>query len=82
MKFDAIMYDISDGIATITLNQPDELITAARVLTKEVVDNSSRIFCTMLRHLFWRCLGESDLVTAHCLDTAEINQLALTPEAS
>ena len=65
-----------------SLHEPDELIPAARALAREFSDNSSRISCTVLRHMLWRCLGEPDPVAAHRLDTAGINQLALTPDAS
>lgn len=64
-----------------SLHDAEDLLPAARSLAKEIVDNSSPISCTVLRHMLWRMLGASDPIDAHRLDTLGIDILGVSPDA-
>ena len=64
-----------------SLHEPEELIRTARALAKEIVDNSSPISCTVLRHMLWRMLGAGDPIEAHRIDTKGIDVLGVSADA-
>jgi len=64
-----------------SLHEPEELLPAAYALAKEIVDNSSPISCTVLRHMLWRMLGASDPIDAHRIDTKGIDVLGVSADA-
>ncbi len=64
-----------------SLHDIDDLMPAARKLAREIVDNSSAISCTVLRHMLWRMLGASDPIEAHRIDTKGIDILGVSADA-
>ena len=64
-----------------SLHEPEDLLPAARELAREMVDNSSAISVTVLRHMLWRMLGASDPIEAHRIDTLGINALGTSADA-
>jgi enoyl-CoA hydratase/carnithine racemase len=64
-----------------SLHEPEELLPAARALAKEMVENSSAISNTVLRHMMWRMLGASHPIEAHRIDTLGIDQLGVSADA-
>ena len=64
-----------------SLHEPDELLPAAYALAGEIVDNSSPISCTVLRHMLWRMQGASDPIEAHRIDTKGIDILGVSADA-
>ncbi len=64
-----------------SIHEPDELLPAARKLAHELVDNSSSVSVTLVRHMMWRMLGASDPIEAHRVDTAGIHALGTSPDA-
>lgn len=64
-----------------SLHDPEDLIPAARGLAEEFIQNSSSISRAVLRHMMWRMLGASDPIEAHRVDTAAINQMAVSKDA-
>jgi enoyl-CoA hydratase/carnithine racemase len=64
-----------------SLHEPEDLLPAARELAHELVDNSSSISRTVLRHMLWKMLGASDPIEAHRVDTAGIHALGTSPDA-
>jgi len=64
-----------------SLHDPKDLIPAAREQAREFVSSSSSVVKTVLRHMVWRMLGAPHPIDAHRVDTADINQLATSPDA-
>ncbi len=64
-----------------SLHEPEDLIPAARELAKEMVERSSPISNTVLRHMLWRMLGADHPIKAHRIDTLGIDQLGVSADA-
>lgn len=64
-----------------SIHEPDELLPAARHLAHELVDNSSSVSVTVIRHMMWKMLSASDPVEAHRVDTAGIHALGTSADA-
>ncbi|MET0388010.1 MAG: crotonase/enoyl-CoA hydratase family protein [Polyangiales bacterium] len=64
-----------------SLHEPDQLLTAARTLAQEFVDNSSAVSIAMVRHMMWRMLGAPHPIDAHEIDTAGIAALGKSNDA-
>lgn len=64
-----------------SLHEPDALMTAARELAQEFVDNSSAVSVAVIRQMMWRMLGAPHPIDAHEVDTAGIAALGVSRDA-
>jgi enoyl-CoA hydratase/carnithine racemase len=64
-----------------SLHEPDALLSAARSLAQEFVDNGSSVSIAMTRHMMWRMLGAPHPIDAHEVDTAAIAALGKSADA-
>ena len=64
-----------------SIHEPDELLLAANVLAREIVDNASSVSVAMTRQMLWRMLGADDPMEAHKIDSRMINQLGAAADA-
>ena len=64
-----------------SIHEPEDLITEARKVAHQMVDNSSSISVTLTRHMLWKMLGASDPIEAHRIDTAGINATGTSADA-
>ena len=80
MAFEEILYDVDDGVLTITLNRPDrlnaftatmmnELLDTARSLAREIGDNTAPVSVAMSRRMLWTMLGAGHPMDAHRADS-------------
>ncbi|MEM7216953.1 MAG: crotonase/enoyl-CoA hydratase family protein [Pseudomonadota bacterium] len=51
---------------------PDELLPTARAMAKEIVDNTSAVSVTLVRHMMWKMLGADHPMEAHKIDSRGI----------
>jgi enoyl-CoA hydratase/carnithine racemase len=60
---------------------PDELISRARHIAAEIVNNSSSISVALCRQLMWKMLGADHPMEAHKLESQAMNWIYGTPDA-
>src|SRR5947209_5375932 len=61
--------------------KPDELIPAARVLAREIADNTAPVSVAMTRQMLWRMLGADDPMEAHKIDSRAIRSRGASGDA-
>jgi enoyl-CoA hydratase/carnithine racemase len=64
-----------------SLHESDQLLTAARTLAQEFVDNASAVSIAMVRHMMWRMLSAPHPIDAHEIDTAGLAVLGKSKDA-
>lgn len=64
-----------------SIHEPDQLLSAARALAQEFIDNASSVSIAMTRHMMWRMLGAPHPIDAHEVDTAGIAALGKSADA-
>jgi enoyl-CoA hydratase/carnithine racemase len=64
-----------------SLHEPGDVLTEARKLAREFIDNSSAVSIAMTRQLLWRMLDADHPIVAHRLDTAAILALGRSNDA-
>ena len=52
-----------------SLHAKDELLPAARAIAREIVENTSAVSVTLIRHMMWRMLGADHPMEAHKIDS-------------
>lgn len=55
-----------------SLHTPDDLLTAARELAREIADNTAPVSVALIRQMIWRGLGMSNPMEAHRIDSRGI----------
>ena len=55
-----------------TVYAPDELLPAARMLAREIADNTSGVSVALSRQMLWRMLGDDHPMQAHRVDSRAI----------
>lgn len=55
-----------------SLHAPDDLLTAARALAREIADNTAPVSVALMRQMIWRGLGMSNPMEAHKIDSRGI----------
>ena len=60
---------------------PEDLLPRARAIAREIVENTSAISVTMIRHMLWRMLSEDHPMAAHRLDSRSIYELGQSADA-
>ena len=59
----------------------EDLLPRARAIATEIVENTSAISVTMIRHMLWRMLSEHHPMAAHRIDSRSIYELGQTADA-
>ena len=70
-----------DGGLVRSLHAPEDLMTAAREIAREIADNTAPVSTTLTRHLMWRMLGAAHPMDAHIVDSAAIYERGQTEDA-
>ena len=52
-----------------SIHQPDDLLAAAKVIAREIADNTSAISVTLIRQMMWKMLGADHPMEAHKIDS-------------
>ena len=60
----------------------EELLPTARALAAEIVENTSSLSVTLIRHMMWRLLGADHPMEAHKLDSRGVQSLGRGPDAA
>ena len=55
-----------------SVHQPDDLLAAAKVIAREIADNTSAVSVTLIRQMMWRMLGADHPMEAHKIDSRGI----------
>ena len=55
-----------------SVHQPDDLLAAAKVIAREIVDNTSAVSVTLIRQMMWKMLGADHPMEAHKIDSRGI----------
>ena len=55
-----------------SVHEPDDLLTAAKVIAREIVDNTSAVSVTLIRQMMWKMLGADHPMEAHKIDSRGI----------
>ena len=58
-----------------SLHEPEDLLPSAREIASEIVENTSAISVTMIRHMMWKMLGADHPMEAHKVDSRGIFHL-------
>ncbi|MFM2072915.1 MAG: hypothetical protein RLZZ623_3179 [Actinomycetota bacterium] len=61
-----------DGRLVRSVHAPDDLLTAARAIAKEIVDNTAPVSVALTRQMLWRMLGADHPMEAHRVDSRGI----------
>ena len=64
-----------------SVHAPDELLTAARAIAREIADNTSAVSVALIRQMMWRMLGADHPMEAHKLDSRGIYYLGKSADA-
>jgi enoyl-CoA hydratase/carnithine racemase len=60
---------------------PEDLLPAARALTKEIAENTSAVSVALSRQMLWRMLGADHPMEAHRLDSRAIFAMGRSKDA-
>jgi enoyl-CoA hydratase/carnithine racemase len=60
---------------------PEDLLPRAREIAREIVENTSAISVTLIRHMMWRMLGADHPMEAHKLDSRGVYATGRGPDA-
>jgi enoyl-CoA hydratase/carnithine racemase len=55
-----------------SVHEPDQLMTAAREIAREIADNTAPVSVALARQMMWRMLGASHPMEAHRVDSRGI----------
>lgn len=61
---------------------PDELLPAARMLAKEIVDHTAPVSVALARQMMWRMLGADHPMEAHKIDSRGIFHMGASPDVA
>ena len=60
---------------------PEELLPRAREIAREIVDNTSSVSVTLIRHMMWRMLNADHPMEAHKIDSRGIYHRGKSPDS-
>ena len=60
---------------------PEELLPKAREIAREIVDNTSAVSVTLVRHMMWRMLNADHPMEAHKIDSRGIYHRGKSPDS-
>jgi enoyl-CoA hydratase/carnithine racemase len=55
-----------------SVHEPEDLLTAAKAIVREIADNTSSISVTLIRQMMWKMLGADHPMEAHKIDSRGI----------
>ncbi|MCH2578022.1 MAG: crotonase/enoyl-CoA hydratase family protein [Pseudomonadota bacterium] len=55
-----------------SIHEPDDLLAAAKVIAREIADNTSAVSVTLIRQMLWKMLGADHPMEAHKIDSRGI----------
>lgn len=55
-----------------SIHQPDDLLAAAKVIAREIADNTSAVSVALIRQMMWKMLGADHPMEAHKIDSRGI----------
>ena len=55
-----------------SVHQPDDLLAAAKIIAREIADNTSAVSVTLIRQMMWKMLGADHPMEAHKIDSRGI----------
>ena len=55
-----------------SIHEPDDLLAAAKVIAREIADNTSAVSVTLIRQMMWKMLGADHPMEAHKIDSRGI----------
>ena len=55
-----------------SIHEPDDLLAAAKVIAREIADNTSAVSITLIRQMLWKMLGADHPMEAHKIDSRGI----------
>jgi enoyl-CoA hydratase/carnithine racemase len=55
-----------------SVHEPDDLLVVAKLLAREIADNTSAVSVTLIRHMMWKMLGADHPMEAHKIDSRGI----------
>jgi enoyl-CoA hydratase/carnithine racemase len=64
-----------------SVHAPEELLSAARSLAREIADNTSGVSVALSRQMLWRMLGASHPMDAHRADSRGIQMRGRSADA-
>lgn len=70
-----------DGGLVSAVHPQAELMAAAKVMAREIANNTAPVSTTLTRHMMWRMLGASHPMEAHIVDSAAIYSRGQTEDA-
>jgi enoyl-CoA hydratase/carnithine racemase len=65
-----------------SLHPPEELIPAARVLAREIIDNSAPVSVALTRRMIWRMLAAAHPMEAHVYESRSLYHRVGTPDTA
>ncbi|MBK6657657.1 MAG: crotonase/enoyl-CoA hydratase family protein [Proteobacteria bacterium] len=78
------VFPAAEALAARLVNEmlaPEELLPRARAIATEIVENTSAVSITMIRHMMWRMLSEDHPMAAHRIDSRSIYELGQGADA-
>jgi enoyl-CoA hydratase/carnithine racemase len=64
-----------------SLHEPDDLMPAAHIIAREIVDNAAPVSIALTRHMMWRMLGADHPMEAHKIDSRGVYARGQSPDA-
>ena len=64
-----------------SLHAPDELLSAARTLAREIADNTAPVSVALTRQMLWRMAGQDHPMKAHRIDSRAIQSRGQSADA-
>jgi enoyl-CoA hydratase/carnithine racemase len=64
-----------------SVHEPDELLLAANVIAREIIDHAAPVSVAMTRQMMWRMLGADHPMEAHKIDSRAISQMGAAADA-
>ena len=55
-----------------SIHEPDDLLPAAKIIAREIADNTSAVSVTLIRQMLWKRLGADHPMEAHKIDSRGI----------
>ncbi len=55
-----------------SIHEPDDLLPAAKIIAREIADNTSAVSVTLIRQMLWKMLGADHPMEAHKIDSRGI----------
>lgn len=78
------VFDANEALAgglVRSLHAPEELLTAAHAIAREIVDNAAPVSIALTRQMMWRMLGADHPMEAHKVDSRGVYSRGQSPDA-